>query len=309
VDASEPPRIVVESHSSCTDAAQAESLLRDALVRSRAPGHAWAVTMTVEPTAGHTLRGSGAITDENGLEVASRVLSVSSEDCQGLARAVGVWASLVLDEELGRARSQSERAKTSSPPVVEAPTDTLWPAPQPLPEPVPERDLFLQHEDGRSGEAGVGGFLMTNSGVGAVAGASPFVFIETGRGVFVRPSFAVGATTTPPQGSRSSALWMSGRVDTCGRLPGLYSVDRGIQLDLCLGSDVGAAAGTVTIPYVAVGPSIDLRGELGGHLAATLRGVGGLNLTTTGSTSQTVNGLYQPLWSGRLEFALSWSLR
>ena len=53
------------------------------------------------------------------------------------------------------------------------------------------------------------------------------------------------------------------------------SQHHGMQLDVCAGADVGmthvqAVTGT-DMPYLAVGPSIDLRGELGGSLAALLR--------------------------------------
>jgi len=103
------------------------------------------------------------------------------------------------------------------------------------------------------------------------------------------------------------ALWMAGRFDTCLRVPGLYTQNRGIQLDLCGGADFGWVDDSTdhdVLPFVSVGPSLDLRGELGSSLAAAIRGVTGIN-----ATSGTTGPVYQPLWSGRLELAFSWKVK
>jgi len=47
-----------------------------------------------------------------------------------------------------------------------------------------------------------------------------------------------------------------------------------------------------------------MRGELGGRAAILIRGVAGLNVTSGG-----YGGIFQPIGSGRLELALSWSLQ
>jgi hypothetical protein len=328
VEVSEPPRIVVESHASCASAERAEELLHDALGAARAPGHAWTVTMRVQPAADHALRAQGAITDELGILVADRVLSVPAGDCQGLARAVGVWASLVLEQELARRRTFAPTATPASPPVAAAPaakaapaptslvatvadsqsTDSLWPPPAPVEKPPPEGEWYLHHDDARTLEIGVAGFLMSGAGAGAMAGASPYIIVEAGRGVFLRPSLAVGQSLTalnsPPV---LNALWVTGRFDTCLRLPGLYTQNRGIQLDLCGGADFGFLSDStddITLPFVSVGPSLDLRGELGSSLSASIRTVAGVNVT-----SETIGPVYQPLWSGRLELAFSWKVK
>ena len=154
MDVAEPPRIVVESHASCANAERAEELLHDALGAARAPGHAWTVTMRVQPAADHALRAAGRNHGRSsGLLVADRVLSVPAGDCQGLARAVGVWASLVLEQELAR-RRRSRRRRRRPPrcprprprqargrplrrfarsPIRNRPT-ALWPAPAPVRE-------------------------------------------------------------------------------------------------------------------------------------------------------------------------------
>jgi hypothetical protein len=287
--------------------------------------------MRVQPTAEHALHAEGAITDEMGLLVADRLLSVPAGDCRALARAVGVWASLVLEQEVARRRSGIASTPTAvvartTPPAASPPpasptpaspvaasadsqsTDVLWPAPAPVEKPPPEDEWYLHHEDTRTLEVGLAGFLMSGAGAGAMAGASPYAIIETGRGVFLRPALFVGqaltAVNSPPV---TNALWMAMRIDTCLRLPGLYTKDRGIQLDLCGGTDFGFLADStdnVTLPFVSVGPSLDLRGELGSSLSASIRGVTGVNVT-----SETVGPVYQPLWSGRLELAFSWKVK
>ena len=326
MDVAEPPQIVVESRASCNSAERVEELLHSALGAATAPGHAWTLTMRVQPTAEHALHAEGAITDGMGLLVADRLLSVPAGDCRALARAVGVWASLVLEQELARRRAGI--ASTPPPPAARAAprpasptpaspaaapaesqsTDVLWPAPAPEEKPPPEDEWYLHHEDTRTLEVGVAGFLMSGAGAGAMAGASPYAIIETGRGVFLRPAVFVGqaltAVNSPPV---TDALWIAMRVDACLRVPGLYTKDRGIQLDLCGGSDFGFLADStdnVTLPFVSVGPSLDLRGELGSSLSASIRGVTGVNVT-----SETVGPVYQPLWSGRLELAFSWKVK
>ena len=62
-----------------------------------------------------------------------------------------------------------------------------------------------------------------------------------------------------------------------------------------------AGAPSTVFPFAALGPSLDLRGELGGNLAVTLRGVVGLNVLRPPNTDEA--------WSGRIELALSWGLR
>ena len=326
MDVAEPPRIVVESRASCTDADKAGELLRAALGTARAPRPAWTVKMSLDPTVNvgvnvgvnasanvsatpaapaPSLRGEGEIIDEKGVRVADRILSVPAGDCGGLARAVGVWASLVLEQEATRGRAQApSRARD----IADSQSvDSLWPAPEPAEKPPPERDWYLHHDDSRDLELGLSGFLMAGAGAGAMAGASPYAIVEAGRGVFLRPALAFAeplpALNAPPV---LQALLVAARFDTCLRLPGLYARNQGMQLDVCGGADVGMLDDVTddrTLPYVSLGPSVDLRGELGSLLSATIRGVAGVNVT-----SPTSNGL-QPLGSGRLELAFSWKVQ
>jgi hypothetical protein len=106
---------------------------------------------------------------------------------------------------------------------------------------------------------------------------------------------------------------MDARVDSCVRLPGLYSRNHGMQLDLCGGADLGTTtidAGPGTrLPYLNVGPSLDMRGELGGSLAAVLRVVAGVNVLRDSFVDLSGARETPPIASGRLELAISWDVR
>jgi hypothetical protein len=305
VDVAEPPRIVFDSRTRCPDGHRAEELFREELARAEAPGHAWVVTMRIEETAPGALRADGDITDSAGSAIGHREFTGKANDCTGLARAVGVWASLVLDDEIHRPRpvqntteptpaslashrrSGARPAGKADPP---APTD-----PQPdLPLPPGPDETSSRREEPRSMEVGMGTFLMATSDNGVLIGGTPFMLIEVGRGVFIRPALALAGTIL----SGPESLWAIARVDTCFRVTGQYTSRRGIQLDMCGGVDAGEldVSHSGTGPYVAIGPSLDLRGELGGDFAVILRGLGEVNLWPSG-------------WSGRGELALSLRLQ
>jgi hypothetical protein len=211
-----------------------------------------------------------------------------------------------------------------TPGVADAQANVLWPAPALLEKPLPEHDWYLHHhEDERTLEFGLGPFFMTGTGVDAVLGGTGFVVIEANNGLFLRPSLAVGQSVTSPASSGLDvhATFAAARFDGCLRLPGLYTQHRGMQLDTCAGADLGfthfsaapPADGSpsrgVTMPYVAVGPSLELRGELGGSFATALRGMVGANLIRDGFTDASGTRIETPPLSGRIELALSWRLR
>jgi len=192
----EPPRIVVEQPAPCLDAGRAEDALKRALTPSRAPNGKWTVTLRVEKAPGSTLRGEGEITDQAGTIVAQRTIDTGSTECTSLARAVGVWASLVLDDEVQRAVATS----AASPPKPQPP------APPPAANVVgwhgatqradrssnPDAELFLSHsEEQRTFEIGIATHLLAGTGVGAIAGASVFTVSEVGDGWFLRPSLGI----------------------------------------------------------------------------------------------------------------------
>jgi hypothetical protein len=333
VDA-EPPRIVFEVPAPCTDASRAEGLLRRALAPARAPG-AWTVSMRVEHGNAHALRAEGEIADEAGAPVAHRTLTETTAECSGLARAVGVWASLVLDAEVQRGQAATkagDASKATTAPAAATATaadpvaDPLWPAPVETEPPPPEHDWFLHHDEKqeRTVELGLAAFLMTGTaGGGAIGGPSPFIVVEAGRGVFLRPALAVGQSLSSlVSQDQLRVTWAAMRMDACLRLPGMYTQHRGIQLDGCAGTDLGfthldastaQAAGVPTtaqtLPYLALGPSIGLRGELGSQLAVAVRGIMGINVLKESFLDGTGAAVDSPALSGRVELALSWGLR
>jgi hypothetical protein len=324
VDVVEQPRIVFESHSRCNDSRRAEQLLRQVLAPARAPGHAWVVIMRIDTTTPGVLHGEGEITDEAGVAVGRRVFTGKPGDCSGLASAVGIWASLVLDAETKRPRTipvasavaadGDEPAPPSADSAPTLPDDPAAPAKPPAPAPTDDTetppstewpsgtapgDKGARREDGHMLELGAGGFLMTGTGGGVMFGASPFLLVEVAKGVFVRPAIAVGQTLPSEE---PVVTWAATRFDGCLRVAGLYTSLHGMQLDICGGADVGLLAAGHALPYVAFGPSLDLRGELGGDLAVILRGLIGVNAIHEDS-------LDTPLWAGRGELAVSWRLR
>lgn len=329
VDSTEPPKIVLEQPALCADAASADNLLRRTLAPARAPQSGWTVWMRV--SRGETAtKGDGEITDASGAPVAHRNFKDASASCAALARAIGVWATLVLDAEVERAKLAAPSADPNAGPPrgqIDLLAAPLWPAPVVNQPPRPEQFTFLEHpDDKRSIEVGFSAILMGGTGTGALAGPSMFTVIEIGRGVFLRPALAVARTleSLKPTGDVYGTLGIA-RFDACLRLPGLYLDRRGMQLDACGGADIGflhfdaqsaapdAQAATVdarTIPFLAMGPSLGLRGELGNDLSVEIRGVAGLNLIRETFQDQAAGShVDPPLLGGRAETGLSWRWR
>jgi hypothetical protein len=335
LDHAEPPKVVIEAPAVCADGGHTEEVLRRTLAPARAPSGAWTVWMRVSRMADGSLRGEGEVTDAAQAPVAHRDFF---GDCAPLARAVGVWASLVLDQELTRVEASPEQppgaekrddAPRAPPAHATAPPDvSVWPAPAPEEKPPPEASLVLKHDpDKRTLETGAATFLMGGTGTGALAGPSIFAFVELGGGVFFRGALAVGRTleALKPATDVYGTIGIS-RFDACFRLPGLYLDRRGLQLDACGGADMGflhfdamsanqygTQAGPVdarTIPFLALGPSLGMRGDLASDLAVEVRGVLGLNLIRESFTDPVAGTFVDPpIFGGRVELGLSWRWR
>jgi hypothetical protein len=327
MDAIEPPRVVFESPIECVDRDRADELLRQALAQARARG--WVVTVRIQPATLPEVSAEGEVADETGALRARQVASGTVADCAGLATAMGVWASSVLASALPIAPA-SEPVVTGPPDAEPRTSQTLDataspiatvapPAPAPAMAPVPKapqvdfvESLPGKSDDGAPLELGVGTFMMAGGGAGGYLGVAPFLIDDIGNAVFLRPSVALGESTA----TNVASTWAAARIDTCMRLPGRYAVRGGLQLDVCGGADVGFSyvlSGTLpgtpatgqTFPYVDLGPSVDLRAEVG-KFAVTLRGVAGIDVAREGFVDVTGTRVDEATWSWRLELDFSW---
>jgi hypothetical protein len=255
--------------------------------------------------------------------VASRVLSTTGNECASLAKGLAVWASLVLDSEADRPKPP-ERSVPLDDPLAGPPAArsdvTAWPTTPPPEARSPEADLFLEHgKNERTVELGLATFIMGGTGGGAVVGPAAYGVFEAAHGFFLRPAILVGHTVGEfVVQDEIPATFVASRFDACARLPGFYREHKGLQIDLCAGADVGfsladsgviANNGSGTLPFVGVGPSVGIRGELASNLSATIRAVGDVNLLR--DTVALANGqeATPPAFAGRGEVGLSWSLR
>src|SRR5262245_34551496 len=106
-----PVEVVVEATSACPDRARAQAALADALASARAPkrggpARTWMVRLAVADDA-KTKKGTALILDDTGTTVAEHAIADRTA-CTPLARALGAWATLVLDDELARAREAAD---------------------------------------------------------------------------------------------------------------------------------------------------------------------------------------------------------
>lgn len=277
--------IVIETTSVCPDRARAQAALADALASARAPkrggqANTWMVRLAVEDEA-KTKKATARIIDDRGNTVAERSVTDRAA-CTPLARALGAWAALVLDDELARARDAADapppppaREERPLAPVTLEKTDRRS----------PDDPDYVAPKTGRAWtlELGVMGFvrdgLIASTGF---AGGSAFVAFEVAPGWFVRPAFYYGTSTTlvtDRASDRGTATHVGGRGDFCRRIPGNYIERRGLELDLCLGHELGGVSTrTQGIIRSSIGPSAAFRGELGANANLELRVVSGFNV-------------------------------
>lgn len=319
----EAPAIVVEQPAPCADVTKAEELLQRALAPALAPRGAWSVVARFSRKGG-SLTVEGQITDEFDAPIAHRVLTAPGNGCASLARAIGVWASLVLDAEVERA------ARAPPPPPSGPPAPALLPPLEDtLSEEKPARgaSLLLVHgASERTLELGLSMFLMGGTGSGMIVGPTVFGVIEAGQGWFLRPGVFVGQTLDGVDASNNvRASLFEVRFDACGRIAGFYIERHGIQLDVCGGLEGGFTHVDVSatsdvppasddLPLLAIGPSLNLRGELGNGLAFMIRGVIDVNviresLKVSGTAAGTDVAVTPSVLLGRAEVGLSWQLR
>jgi hypothetical protein len=309
-----PVEIVVETTSACPDRARAQAALADALASARAPkrggqANTWMVRLGVED-AEKKKRATARIIDDRGTTIAERTVDDRAA-CTPLARALGAWASLVLDDELSRARDAAEAASPPAPAPDEKPIPVTldksdWRPPQD-PDYVPPKTAKPW-----TLEMGLTGFLRDGlTGSTGFAGGSAFLAIEVSPGWFVRPAFFLGASTTfvradDRTGDRAPATYVGGRGDFCRRIPGNYIERRGLELDLCLGYDLGGVTSrNEGGARSSIGPAAAFRGEIGSNANLELRLVSGYTLFREAlRTEEPV-----PVVFAQAEVGVSWRFR
>jgi hypothetical protein len=307
--------VVLESQADCADLERARAALSEALAAARAPAHAgsrlrgprsrstspsgahWTMTMNVAPApANGSARWAGAksaeavIVDDAGTIVAQRTLNDrNARSCLPLARAVGAWASLVLDAEMVRAKDEdgtltTPAADDASGGAAEARPSLRLVHASPDPDSVTPQEGNTSTTQKAERSLEVGSMVYVRNGMlstGGMAGVSPFVAVELANAWVLRPSAAFGRAT---QGTLGISH-VGGRTDICRRIPGNYTERRGIEADLCAGFEAGVVTSQATqttrgdsVGRVGLGPAATLRGELAGGVALEVRGLIGANL-------------------------------
>jgi hypothetical protein len=279
----------IETRTACLDVDRARAALAESLSTARAPRRSrlptpsarehWSVTVRIERgTASGNASAEAVIWDDTGRSVGRRTVTDRGMACEPLARAIGAWASLVLDAELVAEHDDlivvPKIQESGGPSSRAADTNPTLPPSDSVPLTRPERTIEI------------GAMVYLRNGLtatGGVAGLAPFVTVEVARGWMLRPSAAFGRSTSPVPIAAERAVMAShvaARLDLCRRIPGNYVERRGIEADLCGGVDAGLvhSDGPDSAARLALGPSATLRGELGGGLALEVRGLVAANL-------------------------------
>ena len=285
-----PVEVTVETRAACADSAKARVALEEALAAARAPRRTssraaseganphWVVEVRLFREGGLG-RGEALIYDDLGREVARRSVAERGQVCTPLTRALGAWASLVLDQELARAED-----RPAAEPAVEARVTPYAGTGFLLPV-APPADRAAPRERARVVEVGASGSLRSGLvGTSTSAGVAPHVAFEVSPALFLRPALSFGwATDRVPvgrDGARVDYRAYGLRVDGCRRIPGNYIDRRGIELDACAGADVVLVVTSEARDVVrgSLGPSAIMRGELGAGFALEVRAAVGANV-------------------------------
>lgn len=317
--------VVVETKAACPDRARAQAALVDALANARAPKRStkngaasWRVDVAVEVEEGaRPVRSATArIVDDRGTVVAERTVSDRSA-CAPLTRAIGAWASLVLDDELARARDAADTplpvpapaASDASPPLTR--TDRV-----PGADETNDLERTTTTTNRRSTvEVGLMGYVRDGlASTSGFAGGSGFLAIEVAPSWFLRPSVFYGTSTVQvatTESARSSFSHFALRADFCRRIPGNYIERRGLELDLCAGADVseiyteGSRGEDLWMTRASVGPAAAFRGEIGDNTNLELRFASGYNFNRRAVLKEEEPA---PLFA-QAEVGLSWRFR
>lgn len=295
-----PPAVVVDAHDVCPEMDKAQDALREALGPSVAPQTGWRLRVFDERRGTHYIV-TANLDDAQGNAVAHRVIDATTSDrCDGVISALGVWAALVLDAEAAKARAKAKSGVVDKP----APSHTAQQTPLLQPTGEVSADAGAPQPHKRGIEIGVAGTLENspvNTTDAALVGGDAYMLVEIFRAFFLRPSIGASASIGAP------SVYFSSRVDACLLVPGNYVEHRGLLLETCAGTELGALDHDQGLPIHAtdllfsLGPTIGLRGDLASDLSVEVRGLAGFNVAHTGSSIE--------LLSMRAELGLTWRLR
>ena len=309
-----PPAVVVDAHDVCSNLEQAQESLKAALGSSVAPEAGWRLRLFDERQGTHVIV-TANLDDAQGNAIAHRVIDATASDrCDGVISALGVWAGLVLDAEVAKAKAHPKVLVASNAATVAGTSTTTGTNArpgsdaQPVPEISPDATLPQQHK--RTLEIGASASLMNSPLTlydAALVGGDIFTLVEIVHSFFLRPSLGGAASI-----GGGPAAYFDLRMDACLRVPGNYVEHRGLLLDMCAGTELaglyhqpasvgGAPAPSTTDAIFAIGPTIGLRGDLASDLAIEVRGLANFNVAHTGDTTE--------LLSVRAEVGLTWRLR
>ncbi|MBK6697474.1 MAG: hypothetical protein IPG50_35610 [Myxococcales bacterium] len=292
------PPVVVDRVEVCRDAAQAASVFEAGASLALARGvH---VRVTVSPSRAG-LDAAAALRLPNGA-TEKRTFATAGKDCAPLARAMGAWISVRMDDW-----AEAEPAPSRAAPPLETPAPRSPEAPKGVPVAVealpPSGGLDVPFDVDRDGrriaepsgpEFHVLSSVLSNLSRATLVGGVAGVTVGLGDTFVARgAAFAYSAAVNP-------TLAVGYRMDGCRRVPGRYARFRGMVLDLCAGGEVGLLAREV---YGAFGPSVTIHGDLSRAFALDLGG--GFSVPVGGPAAErpNVDGL---LVAVRGDLGLTW---
>ncbi len=295
---------MVDAHDVCANLDQAQTALHDALGGSVAPEKGWRLRVFDERRGSHIIV-TANLDDAQGNAVAHRVIDATASDrCDGVISALGIWAALVLDAEVSKAKAHPKPVKPETQTPTTATGDNAGNTPNVMVSTgVANADAGVPQPHQRTIEIGASATLMNSpltSTDAALVGGDVFTLVEIMRSFFLRPAIA-GASSLG-----AAAVYVAPRMDACLRVPGNYVEHRGLLLETCAGTefgvfDHGTGATHSTDVLFAIGPTIGLRGDLASDLSVEVRGLANFNVVHTGGEIA--------LLSLRAELGLTWRLR
>jgi hypothetical protein len=154
-------------------------------------------------------------------------------------------------------------------------------------------------------------FLLAGVGTAGVIGVSAFLVDPLSSDVVLRVALAAGQ---PFVGSLPTT-WLGARLDTCYVATGNYAAGQGLSFGVCGGADVGVTLfgeddgrPAQTLPFVALGPSVEIGSEIGETFTLLLRAGVGLSIAQDTFVDGAGDRIAPSPGTERAELGLSWKL-